>query len=245
MAVIDAMFTGPENVLAAFNRHENPVFSVWQGKDLIFSHNAEDTEAAERLLSENLDALAETQNRSIFKIKFHPAVVPNYITDKSPVCGSFTFRVAEWNPGGMRPDGSLIPHPANSYSGAIMEKLNKIAETQNSLESRLSAIEEEEEEEEKGILGAVENYSEVFNKLCQNPVILNLITRLLGNVKPEPVTAAALAGVDDDAKLTAAINKLKAADPQLADDLTKLSVIAEQNPQQFNFLLSTLRSMVK
>jgi hypothetical protein len=52
----------------------------------------------------------------------------------------------------------------------------------------------------------------------------------------------ALAGVDDNGdKLGTALQILKAADPELEDDLMRLAILAQQDPAQFNFLIKMLR----
>lgn len=122
-----------------------------------------------------------------------------------------------------------------------------IAGVNNEIVSRLAAIEErlsaepETDDDEPADTGGI------VGALMQNPAIMsmfqNMIIKVAEKVIPGGAGApVALAGVDDNAdKLATALQILKAADPQLEDDLLRLAQLAQQDPAQFNFLLKMLR----
>jgi len=133
---------------------------------------------------------------------------------------------------------------------ATSEQLQRIGPStiagSNEIVSRLAAIEERLSEQEEEETEAPTQSENIVGALMQNPavmqVIQGLIMRAVDKIIPvgtgAPVT---LAGVDDADKLTAALQILKQADPQLEDDLLRLAKLAQEDPGQFNFLLKMLR----
>jgi len=248
MAINDAMFTGEASILAAFQTYKQPFFSVWQGKDLIFTHNEDDSGSAEELFLENLRALESQGNRNVYKVKFHPAKEKAYITDKTPVIGSFTFRAVQWVAGGLTPNGEVIQHPLN-FQGQMAKLMEKI----DAVESKLSAIEAEEiefdDEPENSGIGQINQLSQTIDGIMKNPLIQGLLGKLMGI---SPVTqnnampgGMALAGIPGNDRLHNVIEALRAVDPDIEKDLERLAVIGQQDSKQFNMLLGMLRNMVK
>lgn len=241
MAVNDAMYQGLNNVLAAFQRQQQtPFFSVWKGKDLLFSYNVDDTEGSYNFLAENLTAAEENGNRDILKIKFHPEKEKKFITDSTPVTGTLFVRVCPWDPQEYRNNLPMIMGPVNN------EILNKLT----AMESRLNAMDEEQEEEEaeigatgmEGAIGKVESLlnNPIIQKIAASPMFNNLLSGLFGS---NPVTQGSIAGIPNDEKINQAIEILKQHDDNIADDLYKLAMIAKNNPAMFNMLINSLRNM--
>lgn len=122
-----------------------------------------------------------------------------------------------------------------------------IAGVNNEIVSRLAAIEErlsaepETDDDEPADTGGI------VGALMQNPAIMSMFQNMIMKVAEKVIPGGAgapvaLAGVDDNAdKLETALQILKAADPQLEDDLLRLAQLAQQDPAQFNFLLKMLR----
>lgn len=122
-----------------------------------------------------------------------------------------------------------------------------IAGVNNEIVSRLAAIEErlsaepETDDDEPADTGGI------VGALMQNPAIMSMFQNMIMKVAEKVIPGGAgapvaLAGVDDNVdKLETALRILKAADPQLEDDLLRLAQLAQQDPAQFNFLLKMLR----
>lgn len=245
MAGNDAMFTGMPNIIAAYDRMDNPVYSVWVGKDMLFSNNSEDKERAKSILVENLEAAMQNENRNLLKIKFHPKIEKTYITDKSPTVGTLYVRVAEWFNGlyGSTPGGEMIMNRnSNSNNGAVLV-LEKLA----AIESRIAAMEADEMEDddsELSGLGKIEAINETISKICTNPLVMSLIDRIFKvQVQPEMSEASVLSGFPISKELGETLSILAAADPKIEMDLKRLAIMSQKNPHQFNFLLKTLRTM--
>ena len=125
--------------------------------------------------------------------------------------------------------------------GLVSENLKKSQEDNlilkelAELKSKITIMEEEDdEEEENGLAGLKpENIGQ----------ILSAIQMLSGN-KSAPTTSV-INGVLDDKKenIKKAINILYKYDPDLDQDLLKLSSLAENNNSTFKMLLTTLRNM--
>jgi hypothetical protein len=81
----------------------------------------------------------------------------------------------------------------------------------------------------------------------QNPAVMSMFQQMIMQVAAKvipggPSGPVALAGVDEGSdKLETALRILKAADPELEDDLLRLAQLAQQDPAQFNFLIKMLR----
>ena len=103
------------------------------------------------------------------------------------------------------------------------------------LKTKINTLEEEEEEEETSGLGALkpENIGQ----------ILSAIQMLSGN-KSQPTTSV-INGVMEEKRenIKKAIGILYKYDPDLDQDLLKLSNLAENNNSTFKMLLTTLRNM--
>lgn len=122
-----------------------------------------------------------------------------------------------------------------------------IAGVNNEIVSRLAAIEERLSADPEADDDEPDNSSGIVGALMQNPAIMsmfqNVVMQLAAKVIPGgPGAPVALAGVDEGSdKLETALRILKAADPELEDDLLRLAHLAQQDPGQFQFLLKMLR----
>ena len=213
---------------------ENPYFSVWLGSNISFQFCQDDFELAKQKLQENLEAAEQNKNYNKYTLKIHPELNKDgYIDNKTPVISSITFKCYD-----KATDTTLQPLERYQPTPAMVEILNKL----NGLEQRFAAQEVEEEEEEE-INEPPKTIGEVVAAYLADPMIKNLLVnlgmKLLNGNKP--VTALAGVPTEQEEKIAYAIEVLKQADPTLGDDLLKLAAIAQQDPQQFNFLLSMLR----
>jgi len=193
MAINKAMYNGVESIMSAFDRNaQTPYYSVWAGKDMMFSFNDDDIEAGRLHLMENLIACEQNEHSDILKIKFHPKKEKLFISDKTPAIATLFVRVTDPNyfKGNIQP----YQQPVNNQLNLILERQMEML---SGINNRLSLLEEsdiqDEEEDTDDVLGKV-------GAILNNPVInqlLGLITPFLqkSNV---PVNNVAIAGLDDD-----------------------------------------------
>lgn len=97
--------------------------------------------------------------------------------------------------------------------------------------------EEDEEEEEAPAVGGLQT-------LLQHPKVMGLIDLAIGKfLGTNEAPAASINGTNDNARIIAAIERLKKVDGSLDSDLEKLADLAEQDAGTFNFLINQLRKM--
>ena len=216
----DVMFTGVDNILSGFDRYNNAVFSVWKGKDLLFSNNDTDISQARELLHENIAAYAAAGNNDALKIVFHPEPEPKYITNKTAICGTIYVRCSAI-------ESIAQYYPAPPIDNGIMAKLNVI-------ESRLNALDEDEDQGEESQFGGIMSG---INELTNNPVIM----AFLGNLFKLPGQPQAIAGIPTSAAFTASMEYLSKVDADFEADIILLAKMAKDSPAQFKFVVNMLR----
>jgi len=260
MAINKAMYTGVNQIMDAFDRNaQTPYYSVWAGKDMIFSYNEDDAEQGRVYLMENLIACEQNEHSDILKIKFHPKKEKTFITDKSPAIATLFVRVCD--PNYLK--GQIQPYnPAPNYG--LQNILEKQTEILSGLSNRLSALEEvqmrdeeeadEVEEDALGKVGAILNHPAIQTILgILIPQIMPAITP-----KPQPIVA----GVQEQelvqeqnnfdieeinhteinyGQIDDALERLSKHTLTLAEDLTALADMADNNPGQFKMLLGMLK----
>ena len=172
MAINKAMYNGVNSIMDAHDRNAStPYYSVWAGKDMIFSYNEDDAEAGRLHLLENLMACEQNEHSDILKIKYHPKKEKLFITDKTPSIATLFVRVCE--PSYLR--GQIQPYQQTPqpYNNVLMERQMELL---NSISSRLTALEEakleEEEEEDDDGLGKI-------GIILDHPVVQGLISAVL------------------------------------------------------------------
>jgi len=232
-----ALCVGADAILMWFKENaETPFYSVWKGTDLLYQNNTNDMEIAAEKLYNNTIAAEQNGFNDVLMLKLHPIIEKNgYVTKKTDVIGSCTFRPAE-----------LVPYqPLQLYNQQAANSNDLILQKLNGIESRLNNLEEEEIEEEepqKKGLGAI------FENLLQNEQVQAAILGIAGNfinkIMPQNNDKTlALGAITDEQqhKIDTAINILKQHDECLGDDLMRLADMAINNNGQFKFLLSMLR----
>lgn len=265
MAINKAMYNGVNAIMDAYDRNaQTPYYSVWAGKDMIFSYNEDDQEAGRIHLLENLIACEQNEHSDILKIKFHPKKEKTFITDRSPAIATLFVRVCD--PNYLK--GQIQPYnPGPNYG--LQNILEKQTEILSGLSNRLSALEEvqmqEEEEaddvEEEDTLGKI-------GAILNHPAIQTMLGVLLPQIMPamQPQPQATVSGVETKEELLVgqdvgnefdieavdhaeinyglideALERLSKHTPTLAEDLTALADLADNNPGQFKMLLAMLK----
>ena len=151
MAINKAMVTGTKGLMDWLDRNAiSPYYSVWCGKQLLFSWNDDDKEAGSNKLESDLYAIEQNGVGDLLTVKLHPKKEKGgFITDKTPIYASLNFRPAELersNMYGMQPMGSV-----NSRLESMLEKM---LENQNILMQQMQDDEENMVEQPKsGIEG--------------------------------------------------------------------------------------------
>jgi hypothetical protein len=235
---------------------DEPYYSVWQGRNLVFSSKDEDFEKALNLLEDNLRACEQNQYDELLTIKIHhiaKSAKNLIITDKTPVIATYTFRVVANQGGGgyMQPYNQGVA--AVNYSAgttAILEKLNGI-------DSRLTAIENDEDDEDDedvaatGAIDVKDGFYALLNNLLSDPEVKSGIVNFikLGVAKILPMNTnnnVAVAGIPDydgmdiNKKVETAINVIAQHRPQIVDDLVGLAKIAQTDPNKLQLIMSML-----
>jgi hypothetical protein len=123
MAINKAMVTGTKGLMDWLDRNAiSPYYSVWCGKQLLFSWNDDDKEAGSNKLESDLYAIEQNGVGDLLTVKLHPKKEKGgFITDKTPIYASLNFRPAELERShmyGMQPMGSV-----NSRLESMLEKL--------------------------------------------------------------------------------------------------------------------------
>jgi hypothetical protein len=229
----DAMIQGREEVLNYFDElAPTNFYSVWKGRNIIFSNNEDDPAKAKDLLDRNISVWERNQNRDILILKFHPKQEKTFISDKTPVIQSLSFRSIEYSPMDNRP----VPGTQGLYA----MDARKILEQQNIILSKLSAMEvdpnevEEEEDETSKTIGHIE-------RALDHPVVMGLINKFLGSsFTPQAPVATALGFIPEsekEASMTKSLQTLIDKDPLIVEHFKQLADIAEKDPKKFQQLL--------
>ena len=236
-----AFLTGTEQVLNWFDLNaKKPYWSVMDAKNaIIFQFADDDMHESRQALEDNLIAATAAGITATLTLRLHP---------KKPKEGYFNKNTEAMLTTYFRPvEFETLPYNPNMMYGQQNSNLsNQLA----AMESKLNALqmqlaeedmdeEEEEEEEDQGILGALMSNPAVkqdFMNMVSNLVTPQQKVTNLAGIEPEAETFT-----DEDAKIDEAIERLKAHDPELGNDLLKLCEIAENDPKQFNMLLKMLR----
>lgn len=196
-----------EQVLAGYDTHtknrENVYYSIWQSKALRYGYNDGDPNEGKDLLRENLTPLINNGNTSTYTIKFHPSPdASGYITDKTPVMGSFNFKVSE--PSILKANQPV--NIGNINTAAIDEKFNKILEVMLQMNERVTKLEQEpeqddEEQDDEEQEPEPDEYERVINGvkgienlITESPLLNDIYTHLRLGVR----VLAKKFGVQDD-----------------------------------------------
>lgn len=252
MAINKAMYNGVQDIMNAFDRNaETPFFSVWAGRDMVFSFNENDMEKGRNHLLENLIACEQNEHTDILKIKFHPKQEKSFITDKTPSVATLFVRVCDVNANRSQ----LMPmqnfNNTNDRIGSLLEKQTELL---SGLHNRLSLLENqnEDEDDDEEIEDKTERVLGQINGILGNPAVNMILGLLMPKMNDllKPVqnpTVTSLAGFenkeiqeDQVLDIETALNRLNNHVENLGLTLTKLADYADKNTDQFNMLLKML-----
>ena len=183
MAINKAMVTGTKGLMDWLDRNSiSPYYSVWCGKQLLFSWNDDDKEAGSNKLENDLYAIEQNGVGDILTIKLHPKKEKGgFITDKTPIYASLNFRPAELersNMYGMQPMGSV-----NSRLESMLEKM---------LENQAILMQQDEDEDD-----IVERPKSGIEALIDSPHVQGLIIAGLSKMFKLDNQPTGIAGINE------------------------------------------------
>lgn len=242
-------FFGRDAALSAFENSGADVWSFWQGGQLLCKGKGSE------MLASFIDAIIEGgASNAIYTVKIYEDVDdPKKVKNNTPIDGSFNFRL-------NAPEMSMSGQSMTRYSNysALNQKIEE-------LEKKLEGKEEDDDEEEKTIGKVI---GDVVIDAIQDPskmmMWIDMFKNLFGNKtaasSPAPIRSIPYAppakvgniqdppagqelSQDQMQRVAAALDVLEKKDDRIADHLEKLARMAENNPQQFKFILSMLDTM--
>ena len=183
MAINKAMVTGTKGLMDWLDRNAiSPYYSVWCGKQLLFSWNDDDKEAGSNKLENDLYAIEQNGVGDLLTIKLHPKKEKGgFITDKTPIYASLNFRPAELersNMYGMQPMGSV-----NSSLESMLEKM---------LENQAILMQQDEDDED-----IIERPKSGIEALIDSPHVQGLIIAGLSKMFKLDNQPTGIAGINE------------------------------------------------
>jgi hypothetical protein len=252
-----AMGIGLDAAISWFgaNVDENcPMYSVWNGRDLLYSYTKNDYEECEEHFVSNIKGLIEQNYNDLIALRSHFMDKKErerfpYVTVKTPVTSTFFFRPVPLN------DRPFFDSSKNEYNQRTGEETpySRIAR----LEEKINNLEQEIEDNEQP-MGAIEvqpqkqDIYSFLNNIIQVPAIQNILigklTSLLGGNNQQQFTPQ-IAGIPNNIQTMQqieveqaieALNVLKQVRPQIVADLINLANIATTDPQKANLIISMI-----
>jgi len=252
-----AMGTGLDAALSWFTSNvevDCPMYSVWNGRDLLFSYSKNDYEFAEEHFTNNIQGLIDAGFNDIIALRSHLVEKKErerypYITVKTPVTSTFFFRPVALTD---RPffDASRSEYNQRTGEETPQSRMARLEEKINNLEEELEAV-----DQPMGAIEVKEPKQDIYsflNNIIQVPAIQNILigklTNLLGGNNSQqytpqiagiPNTQTTMTAEETNAALEA-LNVLKQVRPQIVADLINLANIATTDPQKANFIISMI-----
>lgn len=220
-------FKGIDKVVQAFTNRDCCAWSIWSGKQFLFSCVASSANEAAGELSNLLEALDQS-GKCVYTLKVYEDVKDgSRITEKTEAHGSFNFRLNEED------------EPAGYGRVSGYKEVEALKAEIATLKSEL-----EEDEEDESLVDRIagvfmEDPAKLPLMLQSLQGVINMFTKQT-TVQGQPVTIGAIPGNDE---IKAAIEVLKQHDAKLSIHLTKLAQLAVNDPGTFKLLLSTLDNM--
>lgn len=223
-----------EAVLSYYDEYDHPAYRVFAGNSpkieyCRFQYDGNDKGIGREKLMEALNSVVQNvENTNTYIIQI--------LKQKGKVLEPYNQISFQLNkPNQMYPAqmGAFNMAPQNNQIN------NEILSRLRGLEEKLEMLEDDEEEEE-------EPEPNVLAGLINNPQIQSMLMGVLANIMT-PNKPQAVAGVkdisentDEDQKIIAALEVLKANTPNLGDKLLKLADMAATNPGQYQMLIKML-----
>lgn len=226
-----------DSVISYYESFEAAPFSVYAGHKIDetlrrFSYDGDDKIKGSADLAEALASVTSNPDNT----NTYLLVIYKKVGKKNVPENSITFQLNTTNK--YLPMPGMMAGTGYNNSGELSALRAEIASLKMQLAADQEEENEEDEPEEDSFIGSMFKSPEMQKMLMSG--LMNLmagsstkVTNLAGieNANPD----------DQAAKIHEAVNRLYSKNPQLGDDLLLLAEIAENNPAQFNMLISMLR----
>jgi hypothetical protein len=216
------------------DRNFKGYYKVMAAKQTKFSHKDDDVPTGRQKLEFNLKAAQMSGNTSLFSICFYPKLDKN--GELSGDAEFFNFRLN--NPNDYAP--AMVQPQQNNIDREILNELQTINGRLTALEDDNDDDDQEDDQDDDSLMGMLNG----LPKETKQTLLLNALS-LFGMKTPQP-TINGVPGeqteVNETEKIRTALKIMSQHTPSLGDDLMKLANIAQNNPGQFNMLLSMLRN---
>ncbi len=224
MAGQSVHFGGKENVIRMYINRDVAPWSLWQGNQFLFKYDGEDIDEGAAALTKIFNDMAESTN-ALYTLRVYEEMPKSgKINRSTPDHGSFNFRL-------------------NMEMQGLNQQQSQSIANRAHLESELAAVKAElaELKEEMETETEQPDMWERINGILEKPAVVGAINKMFGlDVQPRPATISGIPVGDE--KIGEILEILKRHDDRLADHLWKLAQMAENKPNNFKFLLSTLDS---
>jgi hypothetical protein len=175
-------------------KEDTPYYSVWEGKQLLFSWFDNDSNAGRDKLESDLSAFEQVGISQVMTIKLHPTTDKDgFVNNTSPYYASLNFRAS--------PPESIInerisgvsAYDRNGNNNSISAALRELNETNKAILSRLAAQDKEEDQEDD------RPEQNAFMGLINNPQVQGLLIAGLGKLlnKDKPAAIAGFVSPED------------------------------------------------
>lgn len=234
-----AQCAGKERVIAMFENRGLQAWSIWLGKQFLFTGMGSDE------LEEILEMMADGSN-SVYTLRVYKGITnSDDITEKTPASGSFNFYVKEKSEVATRENapqrtlGAVHRMIEERVAEEIISALDKGNERPRKQEIGDILQDPEQIKEWVGVLGLVKDL--FANKQQAPPMQLaNVGNPTIVTDQPEVEKEYS---PEDQMRLITAINQLQKNDPKILDHLEKLAKISTTSPAMFKNLLTMLDAM--
>lgn len=229
------------DTVAAYERLDCPVWSLWDGKRFMFKgEGADELRAFLDLMNNNGSTNAE------YVLAYYEGVTDkSTVNSKTAFDGSFRFR--------LNSDGTEITTGQYRQIGSINEMQTKMSVIESKLDVLLSEeTDDGDDGDGLGVIGQILGHPSIAPMI---PVLVEKIMSSVFNpaaVQPAPSMSPLrkVSGIDpgsaaahSDVVLQNAIDRLSKADPKLALHLTQLADLSERDPNSFNYVVKMLEQM--
>lgn len=262
---VKAMGVGLDAALGWFNSNVSddcPMWSLWSGKDLLFSYNQVDAEQSLEHFETNVGLLVSQSFNDLVTIRSH-FLKPNERNDfivlslKTPITSTYYFRPVQLV-------NKFFDTTNSEYYKTTGEETygNRLARLEDKLFRKFEEEEEEEEETvNKAEIGNINRPNDIYSvltKIIEIPAIQEaVIGKIMNWLTPKQLTSSRLGDTNYNINGIAAqnvnfmnevelqtlvenINVLKSIRPQILEDLKTLAEIAATNPMKANIILGML-----
>jgi hypothetical protein len=178
---------GSDEVIERFKMYDCPYFSVWYGNKLKFVYDKEDAdiESAAEFLRANLDGI-QPNSTALYEIKLYAVLPSKGIDAKTPIRGSFTFKMNPNMSESMSGTRLPISSPTNDQAKFWKERYDELERKIN--EMSLAGIGSPDPEPEmdpqlqkiSGIVDIIDN-SPFLQKVGTD--LVDMIKNLFGHAK--------------------------------------------------------------